>query len=154
MVEGNFRKYCVRKKTGELLLVNHLFIIFAFPLPSFKVKDAAMGTFKEGVCQALVFALFEPEKFNQHKQRQSGGRCPWLRRGYRCCMFLVQVSQGLKSGTAAKIPRFFCHKVPETSVMLHGWKKFFLENRIGNKSGGEPLRIKKTRVSDPPATCN
>lgn len=74
---------------------------------------------KEGVCQTLVFVLFEPEKFNKHKQKQRGGRCPRCKRGYLCCLFLVRVSQDLKSGTAAKdtpLSFFVCSK---NSEMLH-----------------------------------
>jgi hypothetical protein len=47
----------------------------------------------------LVFALFEPEKFNKHKQKQRS--TPTVSAWVSCCLFLVQVSQDLKSGTAA-----------------------------------------------------
>jgi len=64
---------------------------------------------KEGVCQR-VFALFEPEKFKQAQAKTSQGQMPTVKSvGIVFCVFLVQVSQGLKSGTAATdTPLSFC----------------------------------------------
>ena len=49
----------------------------------------------------LVFVLFEPGKFNKHKQKQSRSRCPAVKRGYLTACSLCRFFQDLKSGTAA-----------------------------------------------------
>ena len=85
------------------------------------MKGVAKGEdiLKEGVCQTLVFVLFEPEKLNKHKQKQCGGRCPWRKRGYLCCLFLVRVISGPKEWSSSKrYPAFFLY-VARKVEMLH-----------------------------------
>lgn len=80
----------------------------------------------------LVFVLFEPGKFNKHKQKQSSGRCHAKKRGYLFCLFVVQVFPGPKeSNNSERYPAFFFY-VAEKGEMFHSGFGYLTEKAKNN----------------------
>ena len=77
----------------------------------------------------LVFVLFEPGKFNKHKQKQSSGRCHAKSVGIYTVCTLCRFFQDLKSRTSSeRYPAFFFY-VAEKGEMFHSGFGYLTEKR-------------------------
>jgi hypothetical protein len=89
----------IKKKPWTSKIISYLCFPHATPFTG-RMLHCGRHIVKKAFAE-LVFVLFEPGKFNKHKQKQSRSRCPAVKRGYLTACSLCRFFQGLKSGTAA-----------------------------------------------------